>query len=296
MKIVTHNVKFHTDDVFAVAALLIKYPNAEISRTRDEAVIASADIVADVGGLYAPDKNRFDHHQIGGAGERSNGIPYSSFGLVWKKFGEELAGSKEVAQKIDSILIQGVDAGDNGKELFTSLVSNIRPYSVGSVVGLYRPTWKEEDNWDKSFLNAVSWAKDMLNRMIKVEQDSVEGIAIVNKAYEDSGDRRLVIIDSSIPLGRELVNDVLSNLSEPLYAVLLRRDHLTWQLLSINRDRTSYTLRKSLPQSWRGKKEVELQELTSVVDAVFCHSSGFMCIAGSREGAIKLAQIALEAK
>ena len=41
----------------------------------------SADIVIDVGGQYDPDAGRFDHHQRGGAGERENGIPYSSFGL-----------------------------------------------------------------------------------------------------------------------------------------------------------------------------------------------------------------------
>ena len=37
----------------------------EIIRSRDPAVIDSADIVVDVGGTYEPEKNRFDHHQRG---------------------------------------------------------------------------------------------------------------------------------------------------------------------------------------------------------------------------------------
>ena len=48
MKIVTHNAKFHTDDVFAVATLLVLYPDAKIIRTRDEALVKTADIVVDV--------------------------------------------------------------------------------------------------------------------------------------------------------------------------------------------------------------------------------------------------------
>lgn len=32
-------------------------------RTRDPAVLDTCDVVVDVGGVYDPAKNRFDHHQ-----------------------------------------------------------------------------------------------------------------------------------------------------------------------------------------------------------------------------------------
>ena len=86
-KIVTHNSTFHADDVFAVATLLIIEPDAEVIRTRDENIISSADYVVDVGQIYDKDKKRFDHHQLGGAGKRDDGIEYASFGLVWKEYG-----------------------------------------------------------------------------------------------------------------------------------------------------------------------------------------------------------------
>src|SRR3989338_5197622 len=99
--IITHDGKFHADDVFAVATLLLilrrESPSVSIVRSRDSALVARADFVIDVGGQYNEEKNRFDHHQIGGAGERKNGIPFAAFGLVWKKFGEALAGSLAVA-------------------------------------------------------------------------------------------------------------------------------------------------------------------------------------------------------
>ena len=44
----------------------------------------------DLGGEYDPDAGRLDHHQRSGAGERGNGIPYSSVGLIWQKYGLEI--------------------------------------------------------------------------------------------------------------------------------------------------------------------------------------------------------------
>ena len=85
IKIVTHSSGFHTDDVFAVATLLImlgENADVEIIRSRDMEVIKTGDYVVDVGGVHDPVTNRFDHHQAGGAGKRENDIPYASFGLV----------------------------------------------------------------------------------------------------------------------------------------------------------------------------------------------------------------------
>ncbi|MDQ5931189.1 MAG: hypothetical protein QG674_355, partial [Patescibacteria group bacterium] len=100
---VTHNGSFHTDDVFATATLQLFYAERDLTivRSREEKDIDSADIVFDVGGIYDPKTLRFDHHQKGGAGERENGIPYSSFGLIWKEYGAVLCGGAEVAQVVD---------------------------------------------------------------------------------------------------------------------------------------------------------------------------------------------------
>src|SRR3989344_2675707 len=86
--IVVHDGGFHADDVFSVAALLLYLSgDAKVVRTRDPRIIESGDFVVDVGGVYDAERNRLDHHQTGGAGARTNGIPYAAFGLVWKKFG-----------------------------------------------------------------------------------------------------------------------------------------------------------------------------------------------------------------
>lgn len=39
------------------------FQDAVIIRTRDTAELDLCDVVVDVGGVYDPDKHRFDHHQ-----------------------------------------------------------------------------------------------------------------------------------------------------------------------------------------------------------------------------------------
>ncbi len=293
MKIVTHNVKFHTDDVFAVAALLLVFPEAQVERTRDEEVINVADIVVDVGGVWDEERNRFDHHQIEGAGQRDNGIPYSSFGLVWKKFGESISGSELVSKRIDTILAQPIDAGDAGVETFSNVFPGVRPFIINGVITSFRPTWKEDEDWDKAFLEAVDWAKNFLLRQIKIQKDFLEAEDVVLKAYEASVDKRIIIIDDSRSFGREIVSEILSNFDEPIYAVFFRRDHKSWQLLALGRGINSFSMRRPLPEAWRAKSGSELHAETGVNGGIFCHKTGFMCVVQSRDAAIELAKIAL---
>lgn len=293
--ITTHNAKFHADDVFAVATLLFIYPDAKIIRTRDEEIIKDTDIVVDVGGIYDDNLMRFDHHQVGGAGKRDNGIEYASFGLVWKKFGEELAGSKEVAETLDQILVQSIDAGDNGINTFTPTIKDVSPYLIGGIIDLYRATWKEDDNWNERFMESVRWAQWMLKRQIKIIQDNVEARDIVRSVYENTKDKSIIIMDEKYDFGRESVCGTLIDYPEPIYAVLYRSDSKNWQVVSVRRERGSFEQRKPLPESWWGKRDEELSDVMKVEGSEFCHRNGFMCVVGSKEGAIKLAQIALNA-
>lgn len=295
MKIVTHNAKFHTDDVFATATLLTLYPDAEVIRTRDEALIKTADIVVDVGQVYAADNNRFDHHQAGGAGKRANGIQYASFGLIWKKFGTKVSGSPEVAEKIDSIIAQPVDAADNSQDVVSSKIPEVFPFLINGVIDQYRPTWREENNWDERFMEAVHWAQKVIAREIKIVADMLEGAKIVEALYKKSVDKRIFVMDEKYDFGRETVMSTLIKFPELLYAVLYRGDSQSWQVLAIKKSPATFESRKPLPEAWRAKMDAELEAASGVSGALFCHRSGFMCIAKSREGAMALVEIALNA-
>ncbi|MFZ3020021.1 MAG: MYG1 family protein [Minisyncoccia bacterium] len=293
--IVTHDAKFHTDDVFSVATLflLLGKENCTVIRTRNEEIIKTADYVVDVGNEYIEDKNRFDHHQIGGAGERENGIPYASFGLVWKKYGNKICVNEVVSDEIDKILVQQVDAGDNGVNLFTLTEKKVFPVILNSLVDLFRSTWNEVEDWDNIFLRCVDWATAILVRQIKVTTDWLEGEMIIKNAYEKSEDKEMIIFDKKYNLGRELVTSALMKYPEPIYGVYYRADSNKWQIAAIRKERGEFDTRKPFPEEWRGMRDDELAKVTGIHDAVFCHRGGFMCVVSTKEGAIALAQKAL---
>ena len=198
--IAVHDGKFHADDVFACATIeLMLGRRAKIVRTRDEAVLAKADFVADVGNIYDPAKQRFDHHMREGAGARENGIPYAAFGLVWKEYGEKVCGSKEIAERIDARLIAPIDAEDNGMSLYDPKGETM-PFTIQQFFYLHRPTWKEsEELYDEAFPDLVKLAKEVILREIEITRDVLEARDIVEKAYADAVDKRLIVLDTYCP-------------------------------------------------------------------------------------------------
>ncbi|WP_073008277.1 MYG1 family protein [Clostridium amylolyticum] len=78
----THDGRFHADEVMATAILKEVY-EIELTRTRDENVLKTLDIVYDVGG------GEFDHHGMDKI-YRENGTPYAACGLIWRGFGKEV--------------------------------------------------------------------------------------------------------------------------------------------------------------------------------------------------------------
>ncbi len=290
MKLVTHNARFHSDDVFAAAALLLLYPDATLTRSRDPEVIASADIVFDVGSVYDENAQRFDHHQIGGAGKRPDGTPYASFGLVWKKIGVVLAGSPDAARLIEKKLVEPIDAMDNGVDIYTPLNPDLHPYIFQTITFSHNPTWKEGDaEVDTRFFEMVHFAQAILRREIIQAQDLIEGAAFVEAAYQAAPDKQLIVLDKNYPW-----DEVLAKYPEPLYVVRPNVQDARWKIEAVRDDIHSYIVRKKLPESWAGKRDGELAEVTGVADAVFCHNARFMAMAGSKEGVLKLAELALQ--
>ncbi len=284
--LVTHNGTFHSDDVFATATLsILLNGNIKVTRTRDPEWFKKGDFVYDVGGEYDQSHNRFDHHQIGGAGKRENGIPYAAFGLVWKAYGEKICGSKAVADKVDEDLVQAIDAEDNGLDTY-KVEGEVGPYVIQGIVNAFRPTWKEEESYDKPFMEIVSFAKKFLLRKIKKVKDSLEAEGFVRKDYADSSDKRIVILSNHYPW-RKFILDY----TEPLYVIVPKSGK--WNVYGVPVDSRSHEIRKPLPQAWAGLRDEDLAKVSGVPDATFCHNGRFLAVSKSKEGAIALAEKAL---
>ncbi|KAG0194084.1 hypothetical protein DFQ28_001576 [Apophysomyces sp. BC1034] len=63
-----------------------EFRGASLVRTRDEAKLTECDVVVDVGGVYDPQRRRFDHHQAGfkETFHKKSAIKLSSAGLIYK--------------------------------------------------------------------------------------------------------------------------------------------------------------------------------------------------------------------
>ena len=186
MKLVTHSGSFHLDDLFAVATLKILYPELEIIRSRKQEDFDSADFVVDVGDINDEEKNRFDHHQHGGAGTRENGVPYAAFGLVWKKFGVQVCGEDRVADLVDKKMVQPIDAADNGYNMYRETKKGLSPYLLDNAFKALTPTWRDKETVDETFTRLLPLAQEILIREIKKAQYFFEDTELVKQAYKDA--------------------------------------------------------------------------------------------------------------
>lgn len=302
LKIVTHNGSFHADDLFACATLSLyldrKGKSYEIIRSRDADTINSADYVFDVGGVYDPSKNRFDHHQKGGGGARSNGIEYASFGLVWKHFGLELCDqNQEVWSKIDREIATPIDANDNGQDLINPKYQDVFPYSGARPFLIFSPTWQEDvAKIDDVFRSEAQNIARVLEREIEVAKADALGRQIIENSYQKAEDKRVIEIQDGFP--RYLYQSTLSKFPEPLYALYQSHYGESWKVEAIQESPNTLVSRKPFPVAWCTgvNADPKLVEITGVPDILFCHRGGFLLNTKSRDGALKLIKLALEYK
>jgi uncharacterized UPF0160 family protein len=283
--IVTHNGNFHADDVFSIAALKAIFPSFTLIRTRDLEVIAKADIVIDVGGEYDANTGRFDHHQRGGAGERDNGIPYSSFGLMWKKYGVDICqGNQDVANAVDSGLVSKIDAIDCGH--VEGIYEGI---SLSQTISMFNPTWQEDSHFDSCFDEAVDFASCVLTRFIASANGGISAKTIVAKAIESAQDPRVIVLEKYTPWKR-----TVHALSDKALYMIYPSQTGQWRIQTVPVEPGSFEDRKPLPKEWAGLSDEALQQVTGIDDAMFCHNGLFIAGAESFESTMKMASMALQ--
>lgn len=308
----THNGSFHADDLVAAVLAQLAHPNRtmRLARSRDPGVLELCHIVFDVGGVYNSANGRFDHHQMGGAGARPNGIKYSSAGLAWKEWGEAIcrshirirgltADAGKAADAVDHHFIQVVDAVDNGQPLFSggtpNFGENAHGLSLSGVLSSLNPCWFEEptpDAYDTAFVKAALIAATFLEAAINSAIGAVMAEDRVREAVTNSPDPRVILLKGFLPW-KEIIGPMSQ---EALYVVFPAEDGGGWRIQGVPVAPASFELRKALPAAWRAKPQAELAELTGVPDVVFCHGNGFIGGARSLEGALRMAELALQAE
>jgi len=315
--IATHSGSFHADDVFGVGVLMGVFPSHTLVRTRQNAAIAAADFAVDVGGLWDAATGRFDHHQRGFTGARPSqtvngversGVGYASAGLLWSAYGADYVATvanqhgwplntqaiAAVVQSIDASLVQYLDIVDTGQ-------GDVAPglFGLSSLLSQLNTNWMEEAGLgaqakaqlqEERFREAVAITRRFLDRAIVKQISQIRSRDTVRNAPRLLDGRVLHLQEGGMPWTRVVVEEM----PEVLFVIYPDSDGNQYQIKTVPVQVDSFDSRLDLPASWAGLRDQELAAISGVEDSVFCHMNLFIGGARSLEGAIRLAQIALQ--
>jgi uncharacterized UPF0160 family protein len=316
--IATHSGSFHADDVFGVAVLALVFPEHTLVRSREPEVIARADFVVDVGGVWDPARGRFDHHQRGFEGARvrtdAQGQPvraegYASAGLVWREFGRrcvrqlaQAAGhpldegnASRIADDLDRSLVRYLDLVDTG-------ASDVAPgvFGLSSQVALLNSTWLEEQGLDapaaaalhlERFREAMALVQRAVQRFVLRGVGQLLAADKVRAGERLLGGRVLHLPEGAMPWTRVVVDEM----PEVLLVIYPEADGAQHVVRTVPAGGGGFQTRLDFPAAWAGFRGEQLVAVTGVPDAVFCHTNLFIAIARSLAGAVRLAELALAA-
>lgn len=281
IRIATHSGQWHSDEIMAIAVMHLVFPGNNISviRTRDKNLYESCDYVIDVGGKFDNEKY-FDHHQNDFCLKRDNGIPYASFGLIWKKFGEKICGSEIIARRIDKRLASFIDAFDVGGGKMSAFFENnisINAICLSDVFANAAGSFLDEKpHKHEDFLWCVEFAKKFLSDFIRTIRDELVAENFVRRTLSMQPDEQIAIFDIGIPYKRYI--KAYPNI---LIWIVPNETEKTYSLYLMNKDKPSFTI----PSTWN-----ERPNSSGVKDILYINKNGSQLVTRSRESAITVAK------
>ncbi len=130
---------------------------------------------------------------------------------------------------------------------------------------------------------------DDFSRHRKRGRSKEEGRTFTEKIYEETADKRIIVMERDYPWRK-----VLSNYPEPLFVVYPNEQDKTWSAKAVPIG-DGFENRISFPSDWAGKRDADLAKVSGIADATFCHNAQFIAVAKSKEGAVALAKKAIGA-
>lgn len=266
-KAFTHSGKFHADDVFSAALLTYLNPNIKFER----GFVVPEDyegIVFDIG------LGEFDHHQAG-APIRENGNPYAAFGLLWRRYGVQVL-SEEEAIKFDESFIQSLDYSDNTGSR----------NEIAEAISLFNPVWDSTQDPNECFHEARNFALTILEKKFQRIKSVQRAEVIVQEALSHA-QNQIAILSIGAPWKKFIIGTDIEFVISP-------SDRGGYSTQGVPIDKDTLELKIPFPEAWRGKKGVELEEITGIKTLNFCHNSGFLIATATLEDAIRACELAKE--
>ena len=287
---ITHGGTFHADEVMATIILKKVLGDLTVCRTFRVPEDLKKDVI-----VYDIGFGTFDHHQKGGNGARENGVPYAACGLIWKEFGHKIVADtcnpELVWNLIDRGLIQGIDAGDNGA--LPKLDYPAQAMSFSAVISGFNPNWDSNEDPDEAFAKAVAFAEVVFDNTLESATSKAKAKQIVDEAIEKS-EGHVMVLDQFAPWQEFVFSSTNSKADEIQFVVFpSNRGGYNWQCVPDGLG--SFEQRKPVPEEWKGLNGPDIQKVTGIATATFCHPAGFIGGAETFADAYALAKKAVEA-
>jgi len=317
----THSGTFHCDEVLGCFLLLQTdtFAGAQIIRTRDPSVLDTLNVVIDVGGVYDPAQDRYDHHQKGFDEVFGHGFStkLSSAGLVYKHFGKEIVkkemGGSAKEDDIQAVYLQvyksfmeAVDAIDNGVNQYESSQPPryINNTHLSARVGNLNAQWYERlsdeetmerfrqgmDMTGSEFMGCLQYSiKSWLPARSYVQEDIRN-----RKSVDPSG--QVVKLTTFVPWKSHMyeLEKEMGIEGEIKYVIYNDDKDGSWRIQAVAVSPESFNSRKALPEEWRGLRDDVLSDLSGIPGCIFVHASGFIGGNKSLEGVTQMAKVALK--
>nr|GLL27520.1 UPF0160 protein [Ipomoea trifida] len=318
----THNGSFHCDEALGcyMIRLTDKFKDARIVRTRDSQVLESLDAVLDVGGVYDPSRDRYDHHQKGFDEIFGHGFStkLSSAGLVYKHFGKEIIAKELKVEEghpdvhrlylaLYKSFMEAIDAIDNGINQYDTdqppkYVNNTH---LSSRVGKLNLDWIEPDQSpekeNEAFSRAMHLAgSEFMDSVRYYAKSWLPARSIVmeclssRKDVDPSGE--IMVLNRFCPWKLHLFElEEELKIDPPLKYVLYQDERgNSWRVQAVAVSPDRFESRRPLPSQWRGLRDNELSKEAGIPRCVFVHMSGFIGGNQTYEGALAMAKAALK--
>lgn len=239
--------------------------------------------------------------------------------MVYHHFGREvlhevlksLGSNENEDEKVDIFyeqiyrkFVKEIDGVDNGVTICENPKYEIHT-GISARVGKFNLEWNDEQTDEKffdRFLQAIDYIREEFVSIIKNLNDvwwpsrDIVKNAIKNRfEIDESG--------AIVELKSEIVPPYLKHLfmlekdlgieGEIKYAIFKDKDVYRVRAIPIHDD--SFILRKPLVEKWRGLRDQELSDLAGIPDCIFCHATGFIGGTKTRESALQMAKLSLQA-
>ena len=203
--------------------------------------------------------------------------------------------------KVYDAFVKPLDAIDNGISQYDT--ENPPRYSIStdlsSRVGNLNPSWFDPSpNPDEQFTKAVALTGSEFLQSLQYYSNDwflARDIVSASLAQAFGPDNQILELNSSCPWKTHLheLEEEQHIFGRTKFVIFTDQSGM-WRIQAVPRHISNFGDRLSLPVSWRGLRDQALSEIVGIPDCTFVHASGFIGGHKTRDGVVKMAELALQ--